>query len=212
VSLENLSTISPTGVSEFDDLDESFFLSTSTSKYLGVVEEAALDYYTAPVLCQQYDPSPDKEVPMGGDGAPGEDPLEWLLENDSSTLQHLPESSLKACPMFPDFSDLSSSSPPQAAARDPQDGGAGGDISCQPPPGLARRADVDGTVTGTGTGRSMVVDVTDNLPYADPKVTVQSLFLVDGEGDDGSSAEHDDDVVMDADGMGPAAAADLLLP
>jgi hypothetical protein len=230
VSLENLSTISPSGVNEFDDLDDSFFLSASTtSKYLGVVEEAALDYCpTAPVLHQPFYPSSVedvdaavvcKDVPLGGADAggatPGEDPLEWLLENDSSTLQHLPESSLKACPMFPDFT-----SDADTGALYPQDA-ATSDIAYQPSSstgGLIRRVpNVFTTAAAPGSSTSMVataagpaVDVTDNLPYTDPKVTVQSLFLVDGVDD---SSEHDDVVGVVMDGIGGAAAGGgLLLP
>jgi SHAQKYF class myb-like DNA-binding protein len=109
-SLENLSTVSPSGVNEFDM--DSF--------------HKGLDYGDFDAV-----------------GYSGEDPLEWLIDNESN-IQHLPESSLSV-PLFPDFSDLA-------------DGG--GVIHLQPQ-----------------LQCNVIPDVTDNLPYSDPKVTVQSLFM-----------------------------------
>lgn len=90
------------------------------------------------------------------DGAPvgtGEDPLEWLMENDT-TMQHLPESSLVGVgPIFPDFtSDLTEN-------------------SVQLQPQLLQPH-------GATTSHHHLPDVMDTLPnLADPKVTVQSLFM-----------------------------------
>jgi hypothetical protein len=217
VSLENLSTISPSGVNEFDDFEDPFFLAAASdhhpksamgafgAKFLGAAVDAldaADDKEEGEDAAAAFEePSANPPPPSTSSYVPmGEDPLEWLLENDSS-MQHLPESSLRA-PMFPDFADLSS------GALYPQEGMMTGDVAfpsssssstaggtvrpLQPQPGSGARR----SAASSGSRRRMV-DVTDNLPYADPKVTVQSLFLVanDEEEDQGYSMDED---------MGPA--------
>jgi len=98
------------------------------------------------------------------EGAPigtGEDPLEWLMDNDDHTMNVLPESSLTAAgPLFPDFT--AEALPDSIVQLQPQ--------ALQPQPQLHNP--LLGNVIGT--------DVIDSLPnLADPKVTVQSLFLGD---------------------------------
>jgi SHAQKYF class myb-like DNA-binding protein len=243
VSLENLSTISPSGVADFDDLDDAFLLygpngmtmnpkmmtmvdvepAPSSSSYLGVVDSFPSD--AAGVLMADGGASVATSaaavtveeasyIPLG------EDPLEWLLENDSSIQQHLPESSLSA-PMFPDFSELTSSSSTAgtalgASAPAPHNASdicyqSAGFVPLQPPTirigGILghhhrnHHPGYHGTSAATSIGASSappkgvtLADVTDNLPYADPKVTVQSLFLVD----DLERGDHEaNDIQMD---------------
>ena len=237
VSLENLSTISPSGVTDFDDIDDPFLLYvnhphhpkmaaadelSASAAYLGVVDSFPSDAAAAAMVDSGASVATsaaavtvdDSYLPMG------EDPLEWLLENDSSIQQHLPESSLSA-PMFPDFCELPSSasssnattgaalaSTPSVPSAAPSASDmcyqSAGFVPLQPPklrigvlghplnhphhPSYTSGAGAGtatssagggGVVPGRSSATATVGDVADNLPYADPKVTVQSLFLVD---------------------------------
>lgn len=77
ISSENLSTVSPVGVMDFDPNTFSVW------HHNGFKDEHLMLDVT--------------------DGLP-EDPLEWLLDGDIQC--HLPESSIEHAPMFPDFSNI----------------------------------------------------------------------------------------------------------
>jgi hypothetical protein len=156
-SLENLSTISPVGVADMDlGLVSSY--SSTMNPCGGEVSFAmpknnnftynsnilyAMDASSGGGMMMMMDQQETAESSgIGLDVADelGEDPLEWLIDGG---INHLPESSLEAAPMFPDFSDIAEH---------------GGSITVQVQP-----KSFDPT--------SFLQDI------ADPKVTVQSLFL-----------------------------------
>lgn len=149
-SLENLSTISPSGVADMDLClgpsystihacgEVSFAMPKNTSNFnfnnmyaMEVNFGGGVDHYSS------------QEGAVGLDVAAelGDDPLEWLIDGG---INHLPESSLlEAAPMFPDFSDMT--------AED--------------------QLHVTVQVQPKSFDPSFLQDI------ADPKVTVQSLFL-----------------------------------
>jgi len=154
-SSENLSTISPTGVVEFETISgtDSFHDMDFSGDDDGVVNPESGN-------CVD-------DFVVG-------DPLEWLMDNvhdgqdENNCIVHfLPESSLQEPPTFPDIGGGSgSASAPLSSGSSPS---GAPEILLQPSHEPAPAA------------VAPLTDVMDNLPQlADPKVTVQSLFM-DGE-------------------------------
>jgi hypothetical protein len=148
-SLENLSTISPTGVA---DMDLGLVSSYSTINTCGGEVSFPMPKNNSNYNFNMYamevnvgnnggyvdQSSQDTEIGLDVAAELGDDPLEWLIDGG---INHLPESSLEAAPMFPDFSDIAIEN----------------HIAVQVQP--------------KSFDPSFLQDI------ADPKVTVQSLFL-----------------------------------
>jgi len=133
LSTGDWSTVSPTGINEFEVLTAS-----ST-------EDLKDDLY----LLEDNLVGTETTVPVPADSS-ADDPLDWLIDGG---IGHLPESSLGQPPMFPDFSDLSDDKHVlEAQSKSVQ----------EVPP-------------------SKPFDTSVLQDIADPKVTVQSLFLDDGD-------------------------------
>jgi hypothetical protein len=157
-SLENLSTISPVGVA---DMDLGLVSSYSTINTCGEVSFAmpknnnnnfhfnnnmyAMDASSGGMMMMDQQDGAGGTVGLDVADELGEDPLEWLIDGG---INHLPESSLEAAPMFPDFSEMTGAEESNSHQQ----------LTVQVQP-----KSFDPT--------SFLQEI------ADPKVTVQSLFL-----------------------------------
>jgi len=174
--LENLSTVSPSGVNEFDV--DSFYHNTTKTDFVTDGFEFEYDDVDAGGYGATHHHDNGVVVVVdnndeGVDAYYGQDPLEWLLDNDTDVQQHLPESSLSAPPPPTSSTTTTTTAPPPPLFPDCADSdhatGTALHLLPIPPP--------QQMVAPSSSTHTTTTDVTDNLPYADPKVTVQSLFL-----------------------------------
>ena len=150
------SGVSPVGVADIDLMQSSAGFS---------------DWSSESMFLETTTPYDEIPAPPSFDGL-SEDPLEWLL---GGGLQHLPESSLNPSG-FPEFDPMDCPEPVTVEETSSTSSATAVSMEDQAPPSLQHSATTTATTT-TNTADTTLDSATATLNMADPKVSVQSLFL-----------------------------------